>query len=206
MIDGVIKYGVTHISDEAPEFKEYAELEALRLRLFRLGLIGVQDGIGYGNISLRENASSFFITATQTGELEHLDREFYTFIDSYDFKNFSVTSMGKHKPSSEALSHAMIYEISSKIDAVIHIHSKALWEFMKEQNSLFTEAEYGTIKMVEEIASLYEGKDPFAESAFVMRGHEDGVMVFGKSLEEAELILFDIMRKYLTQVNSCKGY
>jgi ribulose-5-phosphate 4-epimerase/fuculose-1-phosphate aldolase len=199
MIDGVIKYGVTHISDKAPQFKGYTKLEALRLRLFRLGLIGVQDGIGYGNISLRENSSSFFITATQTGELEHLSQEFYTYIDSYNFEKFSVTSMGKHKPSSEALSHAMIYEISPEIDAVIHIHSKALWKFMKEQNSLFTEAEYGTIAMVEEIASLYEGKNPFQESAFVMRGHEDGVMAFGKTLQEAELILFDIMQKYLTR-------
>ena len=33
-----------------------------------------------------------------------------------------------------------------------------------------------------------------------MRWNEDGVMVFGKSLEKAELILFDIMRGYF--VNS----
>jgi len=201
MIDGVIKYGVEHISDEAAEFKEYAKLERLRLRLFTLGLIGELDGIGYGNISSRESENSFFITATQTGKMKSLDKEFYTYISSYDFEKFSVTSMGKHKPSSEALSHAMIYEIDSKINAVIHIHSKALWEFMKESDSLFTEAEYGTIKMVEEIASLYENKNPFDESIFVMRGHEDGVIAFGKSVQDAELKLFTKIGECLKEAN-----
>jgi len=201
MIDGVIKYGVEHISDESPKFNGYKKLEALRLRLFTLGLIGVQDGIGYGNISSRESKSSFFITATQTGELKELSEEFYTYISSYDFEKFSVRSMGKYKPSSEALSHAMIYEIDPEINAVIHIHSKALWEFMKENNSLFTEAEYGTIGMVKEIASLYKGKNPFEESIFVMRGHEDGVIAFGKSVDDAELKLFAKISEYLREGN-----
>ena len=200
MIDGVIKYSINHISDNSPEFKEYDILESLRSRLFTLGLIGVQDGIGYGNISVRvEEKNSFFITATQTGELKNLSEEFYTYISSYDFSKFSVTSQGRHQPSSEALSHAMIYQISPKINAVIHIHSKALWEFMKKSNSLYTTAEYGTVAMVNEIASLYKNQNPFKESIFVMRGHEDGIMAFGKTVEEAELILFDIMRKYLTR-------
>jgi len=197
MIDGVIKYKINHTLCDAPEFKEYTSLESLRSRLFALGLIGVQDGIGYGNISLRDTTDSFFITATQTGELAQLSPEFYTYINSYDFANFSVNSEGKHQPSSEALSHAMIYEISSDINAVIHIHSKVLWEFMKKNNSLFTRAKYGTIDMVEEIASLYEGRDPFDESIFVMRGHEDGVIVFGRTLQEAELTLFEMIEKYL---------
>jgi len=40
MIDGVIKYHVSHSQGEAPDFTGYAELEALRARLFALGLIG----------------------------------------------------------------------------------------------------------------------------------------------------------------------
>ena len=199
MIDGVIKYSINHISDEAPEFKEYKSLESLRLRLFTLGLIGVQDGIGYGNISSRKkDTNSFFITATQTGELTNLEREHYTYISHYDFTKFSVTSQGKHQPSSEALSHAMIYEISSEINAVIHIHSKALWEFMKKNGSLHTSAEYGTVAMVEEIASLYEGKNPFEDNIFVMKGHEDGVIAFGKSIEDAELKLYTKIHQYLS--------
>ena len=94
----------------------------------------------------------------------------------------------------------MIYKINSNINAVIHIHSKALWEFMKENNALHTNAEYGTIEMVNEIASLYKEKNPFDESIFVMRGHEDGIMAFGKTVQEAELTLFDTIQKYLTRI------
>ncbi|MEN8302751.1 MAG: class II aldolase/adducin family protein [Campylobacterota bacterium] len=198
MIDGVIKYSIEHTTKDAPTFKDYKSLEALRSRLFALGLIGVQDGIGYGNISLREEKrGSFFITATQTGELSSLTKEYYTYIEAYDFANFSVNSFGKHKPSSEALSHAMIYQINPEINAVIHIHSKALWEFMKKNSSLFTTAEYGTVEMVTEIASLYENKNPFSDSIFVMRGHEDGVIAFGKNVKEAELTLYKMIKEYL---------
>ena len=169
MIDGVIKYSIEHTTKDI-------------------------------NISVREkNKDSFFITATQTGELSSLTKEYYTYIENYDFSNFSVNSFGRHKPSSEALSHAMIYQINPEINAVIHIHSKALWNFMKENNSLFTTAEYGTVAMVEEIASLYENKNPFGDSIFVMKGHEDGVIAFGKSIKEAELILCSMIRKYLTK-------
>ena len=200
MIDGVIKYSINHTTKDAPEFINYTELEALRSRLFALGLIGVQDGIGYGNISYKESNSSFFITATQTGELSDLTNDYYTNINSYDFSKFSVESQGKHKPSSEALSHAMIYEIHPEISSVIHIHSKVLWEFMKKDNSLYTDAEYGTIEMVEEIASLYRDKNPFENPIFVMRGHEDGIMVFGKNIKEAELKLYTKVQEYLSIV------
>ncbi len=200
MIDGVIKYSIEHTTKNTPAFNDYEALEALRSRLFILGLIGVQDGIGYGNISVREkDKNSFFITATQTGDLSSLTSEYYTYISSYDFSKFQVTSQGRHQPSSEALSHAMIYKINSEINAVIHIHSKALWEFMKENNTLFTTAEYGTAQMVEEIASLYKNTNPFDESIFVMRGHEDGVMAFGKTVKEAELTLFSMIQKYLNR-------
>jgi len=198
MIDGIIKYSIEHTTKDAPAFNDYEALEALRSRLFTLGLIGVQDGIGYGNISVREtNSKSFFITATQTGDLASLTSEYYTHISSYDFSKFQVTSQGKHQPSSEALSHAMIYQINPEINSVIHIHSKALWKFMKKNNTLFTTAEYGTEQMVEEIASLYKAKNPFDESIFVMRGHEDGVITFGKSVKEAELTLYKMIKEYL---------
>ncbi len=198
MIDGVIKYSIEHTTKDTPAFNDYETLEALRSRLFTLGFIGVQDGIGYGNISVREKTkNSFFITATQTGDLDSLTSEYYTFISDYDFSKFQVTSQGRHQPSSEALSHAMIYDINSEINAVIHIHSKALWEFMKEKKTLATNAEYGTAQMVEEIASLYENINPFDESIFVMRGHEDGIMAFGKNIKEAELTLYKMIKEYL---------
>ena len=198
MIDGVIKYSIEHLKQNTPLFSGYEELERLRTRLFTLGLIGVKDGIGYGNLSMQDKQSkSFFITATQTGRKQTLSREYYTYISDYDFNTFKVVSQGEYKPSSEALSHAMIYAIDERITTVIHIHSSPLWNFMQEKNHLATTAEYGTAEMAEEIAKLYDNLDPMTNNAFVMKGHEEGIITFGQSIEEAELILYNIIRTYL---------
>ncbi|MDQ6983286.1 MAG: class II aldolase/adducin family protein, partial [Ghiorsea sp.] len=92
-----------------------------------------------------------------------------------------------------SLSHAMIYEVHHGIGAVIHVHSNALWQMMIDTNALVTTAEYGTTEMVHEIASLYQSRNPFEDNAFVMKGHEDGIITFGKNIEEAELRLYHII-------------
>jgi len=200
MLDGVIKYGIEHQRQETPLFSGYDQIEALRTRLFTLGLIGEKDGTGYGNLSMRhEGSRSFFITATQTGRELTLSREYYTYISDYEFSTFKIISQGTHKPSSEALSHAMIYNIDEKINAVIHIHSLTLWNFMQAKNYLATTAEYGTAEMVEEIAGLYNDLDPMMNNAFVMKGHEEGIITFGRSVEEAELALYSIMQVFLRE-------
>ncbi len=197
MIDGVIKYGIEHQTADTPLFSGYEQLESLRTRLYALGLIGEKDGIGYGNLSMRyEGSKSFFITATQTGRNMMLSREYYTYISDYNFSTFKIISQGTHNPSSEALSHAMIYAIDDRITTVIHIHSFALWNFMKNKNTLSTTAEYGTAEMVEEIAGLYTNLDPMMNNAFVMKGHEEGIITFGRSVEEAELVLYNILQAY----------
>ena len=200
MIDGVIKYSIEHQNQDIPLFSGYDQLETLRTRLFTLGLIGEKDGIGYGNLSMKDdNSKSFFITATQTGRKQMLSREYYTYISDYDFSNFKVISQGIHKPSSEALSHAMIYAIDDRITTVIHIHSLALWKFMINKNYLSTTAEYGTVKMVEEIAGLYTNLAPMINNAFVMKGHEEGIITFGQNIEEAEMALYAVMQAYLIE-------
>jgi len=191
IIDGVIKYHVSHTQEQAPYFEEYDALEALRVRLFALGLIGeTPDGIGFGNLSFRVNKKSFFITATQTGKQAQLSQDEYTFIENYDFDAFTVFSKGKLQPSSEALSHAMIYELHPDIQAVIHIHSAPIWQMMIKEKYLSTRAEYGTAKMASEIQALYQTHDPFTHNVFVMKGHENGVMIFGKDIAQAEHSLY----------------
>lgn len=200
MKDGVIKYKIKHKYKKAPKFTNYKKLEKLRTRLFALGLIGELDGIGYGNLSIRsDKEKTFFITATQTGKKSNLENKYYTYISGYDFSQFKVVSKGLYKPSSEALSHAMIYEIHPDINSVIHIHSAPLWKFMKKNEYLSTTAEYGTVEMVKEIASLYDDKNPFKDNIFVMKGHEDGIITFGRSIKEAELTLYKMMRKYMNE-------
>ncbi len=198
MIDGVIKFHIEHEHKTSPEFTAYIELEALRSRLFALGLIGeTPDGIGYGNISKRTGQHTFFITATQTGKHAKLSQDQYTYVHNYEFEKFTVYSQGAEKPSSEALSHAMIYDIHPDIQAVIHVHSSALWQMMIQENELATTAEYGTTAMVHEIADLYSQRTPFEHNAFVMKGHEDGIITFGQSIEKAEKSLYHITHRTL---------
>ena len=199
MMDGVIKYHVQHHNTKTPDFSQYAELEALRSRLFALGLIGeTPDGIGYGNLSFRKHGErEFTITATQTGKQPSLDPTKYIRITDYNFDTFTVFSEGEFKPSSEALSHAMIYEVHPDIQAVIHVHSKPLWQMMIDTNALATTAEYGTAAMTHEIENLYPSRDPFKHNAFVMKGHEDGIITFGKTIQDAELKLYQIIRASL---------
>ncbi|MDX8398604.1 MAG: class II aldolase/adducin family protein [Mariprofundaceae bacterium] len=198
MIDGVIKYQLEHQYEETSKCLDYAEVEALRSRLFALGLIGQKDGVGYGNLSCRQQLSEqFFITSTQTGEMAELSSSHYSLVEAYDFESFKLYSKGEFKPSSEALSHAMIYALNPAVQAVIHIHSYAVWRFMLATGQLTTTAEYGTVAMVEEIFQLYQDSDLFQNPAFVMQGHQDGVVVFGRSLKEAELALYSIIKSCL---------
>jgi hypothetical protein len=57
-------------SDIAP-FDALAELNACRRRLLELRLIGVDsDGVGFGNLSVRDGISgNFYITGSATGGL-----------------------------------------------------------------------------------------------------------------------------------------
>ncbi|MDQ6980928.1 MAG: class II aldolase/adducin family protein [Ghiorsea sp.] len=202
MIDGVIKYHVSHTQIPTLEFTTFPDLEALRCRLFALGLIGeTPDGIGYGNLSFRNKGErSFTITATQTGKQPKLKPNEYIRITDYNFDTFTVFSEGEFKPSSEALSHAMIYDIHPDIQAVIHVHSAALWQMMITNNALATTAEYGTAEMVSEIAALYQSRNPFAHNAFVMKGHEDGIITFGRNIKDAEQRLYYLIQETLHQI------
>ena len=202
MIDGVIKYHVSHTQIATPEFTAFNDLEALRCRLFALGLIGeTPDGIGYGNLSFRNKGErSFTITATQTGKQPKLKPNEYIRITDYNFDTFTVFSEGEFKPSSEALSHAMIYDIHPDIQAVIHVHSAALWQMMITNNALATTAEYGTAEMVSEIAALYQSHNPFEHNAFVMKGHENGMITFGRNIKDAERRLYHWIQETLHQI------
>ena len=70
---------------------------------------------------------------------------------------------------------------------------------MKARNDLATTAEYGTAEMVKEIAGLYDTLDPMMNNAFVMKGHDEGIITFGKDIKEAEFVLYNILQAYLQE-------
>jgi len=195
MIDGVIKYTFDFQASNALNESKFSKIESVRERLFALNLIGVtDDGIGFGNVSQRLEKDSFVITGTQTGHLAQLKGEHYSLIEAYNDKEFYLKSSGAIKPSSEALTHGTIYNLSSKIGGVIHIHSKEMWSFMLKNDYLKTkDVEYGTEEMIDEVNRIFSTKNPLDNPKFAMAGHEDGVMVFGETLLKAELSLYLIL-------------
>ena len=201
MIDeGVVKYSLKYTKTNEIAKKECKKIEKVRSRLYALGLIGAySDGIGFGNISLRyKKKNSFVITATQTGELPKLSAAYYSLVKKVNFKKFTTYAIGPSKPSSEAITHACIYNINPQINAVIHVHNEKIWKYMLENDYLSTnDTEYGTLQMVEDVRSIYQDIDPFLNNAFVMKGHFEGVVTFGKTLADAEKTLYTILNKLI---------
>ena len=180
--------------------KECKKIEKVRSRLYSLGLIGSHnDGISFGNISLRyKKKNSFLITAAHTGEFPRLSPSYYSLVKRVNFKKFTSYAIGPSKPSIEAITHASIYTIDSNINAVIHVHNEKLWRYMLENDYLSTnDITYETPEILENIKSLYKNIDPFLNNAFVIKGHYEGIITFGKTLGEAEKSLYSILNKLI---------
>lgn len=204
--DGVIKYDRSNFS-LCPSLPaaEYSELEYWRKKLFELNLIGEypEQQIGFGNMSMVQNYSAFstssypqfIITGTQTGKFKDLTGEHYTRVLDYDIDNLKIKMMGPLEASSEALTHAAIYSANSKIKVIFHIHSNPLWRGMIDDKSNFTAKSipYGTVEMAHATQKCIEGKD---HGCFVMKGHDDGIVIYGENLEQVGKITLGLHRKY----------
>lgn len=206
--DGVIKYDRSNFSrSEALFVEEYKDLEYWRKKLYQINLIGEypEAQVGFGNMSQVKDYSEiyesthpqFIITGTQTGKYADLNGNHYTRVLDYDIKNLKIKMMGVIEASSEALTHAAIYESNPSIKAVFHIHSGEIWRKMIDDKSDFTAAHipYGTVEMARATQECIKGKN---QGAFCMHGHEDGVVIYAGSLAEAGQITLDLHRKYLS--------
>ena len=84
--EGVIKYQLEHTQKPINEKFSLSEINAWRIIIFRLALIGQDperyENLGYGNISQRLNSQSsqFIVSGSQTGHIEHLSPEHYSFV------------------------------------------------------------------------------------------------------------------------------
>jgi L-ribulose-5-phosphate 4-epimerase len=191
--DGYIKFKCILIDGEPPEWKEIAEMNECRNTLYRMGLIGVnENGIGFGNISIKNKNGQIIISGSRTGGMEKLNAEDYCTISDYSFEKNKVICSGKIEASSETLTHAALYECSDKVFCVIHIHSLLLWK--KLLNKLPTtspDAEYGTPEMAYEIKKLYKKRRTQQKKVIVMGGHEEGIICFGNSVSNCYSNLID---------------
>jgi L-ribulose-5-phosphate 4-epimerase len=198
--EGVIKYQLVHTQKPINEKFSFSEINAWRTIIFRLGLIG-QDperygNLGFGNISQRLNpqSSQFMISGSQTGHIEHLSPKQYSLVVEADPLKNRIQSYGLTKPSSESLTHASIYAQDITIQAVIHVHSPEIWNHTAALNLPHISADitYGTVEMAAAVRHLFQSGDLQQTLLFTMLGHEDGVVSYGKNMQEAawELIRY----------------
>jgi L-ribulose-5-phosphate 4-epimerase len=198
--EGVIKYQLEHTQKPINEKFSLSEINAWRTIIFRLGLIGQDperyDNLGFGNISQRLDikSSQFVISGSQTGHIEHLSPEHYCLVIKVDPRKNRIQSCGLRKPSSESLTHASIYAQDSTIQAVIHVHSPEIWNHTVALNLPYISADipYGTVAMAIAVEQLFQSGSLHQTSLFTMLGHEDGVVSFGRNMQEAawELIKY----------------
>jgi len=198
--EGVIKYQLHHTQQAINPLLSLTEINAWRTIAVRLDLIGQTperyDNIGFGNISQRIDVHSdqFIISGTQTGHIEHLSPEHYCLIVKADPRQNRLQSCGLCKPSSESLTHAGIYAQSNAIQAVIHAHSPEIWQHTAALGLPHTSADvpYGTVEMAAAVEQLFRSGQLIQSSLFTMLGHEDGVVAFGRNMQEAawELIKY----------------
>lgn len=163
-----------------------APLDAWRVVLKRLGLIGRDprryDGYGFGNVSIRDQAEprTFWITATQTGELERIGAPQMCRVLDADLAGFRITAEGNFPPSSEALTHAAIYRSDPDVACVLHVHDPDTWRRAEELALPVTASgiEYGTVAMADAVSRLLKSQSA-RPLVFATLGHEDGVFGIG---------------------------
>ncbi|MCP3963379.1 MAG: class II aldolase/adducin family protein [bacterium] len=202
MIDeGVIHFQAVHRQRplEARRFGEAAcRLIAWREILARTGLVGQQaelyGGFGYGNVSCRVGPPSaprrrraFLITGTQTSGKACVSLADLCVVESCDPRRNRVESHGQVLPSSESLTHGTIYDLGAHIRFVFHAHSPTIWRRAAALRIPTTDPDvpYGSPEMAREVERLWRGSSLSELRILAMGGHEDGVIAFGRTAEEA---------------------
>lgn len=207
--EGVIKFQVEHEHADLPWHEHapvLAALAAWREVLRRLDILGQArhryDGLGFGNLSARLPARTrasgqrrFVVTGTQSSGSSQLEPSELCIVERYDLKMQRAWSRGPCLPSSEALTHAALYEADAELGFVFHVHAPAIWHAAPALGLPETaaEVEYGTPAMAREVRRLYHRGAGRRKQVIVMRGHEDGVIAFGHTAEETGLALVNTL-------------
>ncbi len=185
---GSVKFTCQQVAAESPRFAGFAELNKCRRKLLELGMIGVDaSGVGFGNLSIRDGATSwFYITGSATGGIAELTAADYAKVVAYDFARNWLQCEGSTVASSESLTHAAVYESDPTARAVIHCHDMKLWAALLDKAPTTPKKlDYGTPEMAYAVRHLFGVTDVKRRKIFVMAGHDGGVVTFGRDLQDA---------------------
>lgn len=195
--EGVIQFRATHhrIRLDAGRYaRPAAPILAWRTRLQAAGLVG-QDparygGAGFGNLSVRVDRG-FLVTGTQTGgrPKKRTDLDDLCLVTTWDPSANSVESFGAVLPSSESMTHGVVYDAVPGARYVYHAHAPLIWTRAEALRLPVTDPSigYGTPEMADAVRAILEA-DPGARLV-VMGGHEDGVIAFGADPDTPGLAL-----------------
>ncbi len=202
--EGVIKFHLDFRAGPAPEESLLVELNAWRARFLELGLIGQDpqryEGYGFGNLSRRlpdPKGNAFLISGTQTGHLDALLASHYATVLQCNPAKNQLQATGQIKPSSEALSHGILYQSNPEIHWVMHLHSPEIFNNYRFLALPCTDpsAAYGTPEMASAIEALAKEREDRHASLLVMGGHEDGILAYGADAEATgELVIRTLNR------------
>jgi len=211
--EGVIKFTAEHRSERLDPLRHgelAAQLAGWREVMVLCRLVG-QDparygGAGFGNLSARVGPPasglgrrSMLISGTQTGGRAVVQLDDFCVVERYDVRANRVVSSGLVHPSSEAMTHGAIYDLGPHIRAVLHAHAPTIWRRAARLAIPTTRPEvpYGTQEMALEVARLGRESALAERQILSMAGHEDGVIAFGRSLDEAGRVLMSSLARSL---------
>jgi hypothetical protein len=191
-------YGLAPLTGPALPDEVFAEMRAWRRICRRLGLVGRDPrrygGLGFGNLSVRDPAdpTRFVITASQTGGARDLRTADLVRINECSLARFWVEAEGRKPPSSETLTHAMVYAADPEVRWIVHAHSPDIWRSTAHLGLPCTGAAvpYGTRAMANAVAALLETATE-RPLVFTTLGHEDGVFACGADARATGLALIE---------------
>ena len=199
--EGVIKYDLVFTETMGIADHDFGELSHWHGIFKHAGILG-QDperygGLGFGNLSQRLDRSRFLISGTQTGNLPYLKPQHYAVVTDADIEANRIVAEGQIKPSSESLTHAAIYALSPEIQFIFHVHSPDIWLSRQRLGVAETSASvpYGTPAMAIEMERIYTDFHMQGQGVIAMAGHEDGVISFAATADEAGNMMMDLLEQ-----------
>jgi L-ribulose-5-phosphate 4-epimerase len=197
--EGVIKFQLDFSPQPALSAADVAQISSWRSIMLQLGMLGQTplryDNYGFGNISQRFGADNqFIISGTQTGGIAQMRAADYALVTLCQPQQNRIVAVGETRPSSEAMTHGQLYQLSGDINFVIHAHCPQIWQLAGTLGLAQTRAEvpYGTVAMAQEVARLFRDTKVLQQGIFTMAGHEDGVVAFGSSADQAAQRLISV--------------
>ena len=223
--EGVVQFA--YALNPATDAVDVPELIAWRDVLMRLGLIGRApdryDGYAFGNLSARlaptapgtlavqtpgeqdeqnEDSSAFrglfVISASQSMQRAHDDPSIWTTIDHLNLERFWCEARGSLPPSSETMTHAMVYAAEPHAAYVFHAHCPQIWRNHEALQLPATppDVPYGSPQMSRAVIDLLAA-NMSRPLVFVTLGHEDGVFALGPTARDTGGLLVSYLARAL---------